>query len=449
MESPEVIEDDIDEQIIERVAAIDVAKATGMVCTRVPNDDEPGKRITSVWKVGATTNSIIELGDYLRCEQIRRVTLESTSDYWRPFFYLFEAAGLQPVLVNAREVKNVPGRPKTDKLDAIWLARLTEKGMLNASFVPPAPIRQLRDYTRLRMDMVRERTRYWQRLEKLLEDALIKVSSVASRMTTVSVRRMLDALIAGQRSPKVLADLACGTMRKKRPELIEALTGQFDAHHGEIAGIMLEQIDHLTASIDHLTVRIDEMISQMPAAQGVSPDGTTGPGAGLEAGAPVLPAVDRLDEITGIGRAAAQTIIAEIGLDMTRFPTAGNLVSWAKFTPRTIQSGTKHATGKAGKGNPYLKGIVGEAAASTRTTDSFLGARYRRLVKRMGKKKAIVAIARSILIIVWQLLADPDRRFADLGGDYYVMKTNTDKQARNHIRQLKALGYEVNIVPAA
>src|SRR6516225_2698373 len=212
---PQEIEDEEYEQVLERVAAVDVAKASGMVCTRVPDPARPGKRRTRVWQVDATTNAILELADHLVGERVEKVTLESTSDYWRIWFYLLEAAGLEVQLVRAQDVKHAPGRPKSDKLDAVWLAKLTERGMLRPSFVPPAEIRQLRDYTRLRTDLTRERTRHYSRLEKLLEDALIKVSAVASKIDTKSVRDMVEALIAGQRDPQVLAGLARGRMRAK------------------------------------------------------------------------------------------------------------------------------------------------------------------------------------------------------------------------------------------
>src|SRR6266702_4613762 len=316
---------------------------------------------------------------------IEKVTVESTSDYWRPFLYLLQAGGLSVQLVNARDVKNVPGRPKTDRLDAVWLAKLTERGMLRPSFVPPAEIRQLRDYTRLRVDLTHERTRYWQRLEKLLEDALIKVSSVASTLDTASTRDMLEALIAGERDPKVLAGLARGKMRAKHTALAEALTGRFDDHHAELARMLLDQIDTLGGQIGTLTTRIQELIAAIPAAQGVDADGSTGPGAGSGADAPVLPAAARLDAVTGIGPGAAQVIIAEVGLDMGQFPSPGQLVSWAKLCPRTIQSGAKTRAGTTGKGNPYLRGVLGEAAAAAAKTDTFLGERYRRLVKSRGK----------------------------------------------------------------
>jgi transposase len=449
MGEPQEIEDEEHEQILARVAAVDVAKASGLVCTRVPHPAREGRRRTRAWTVEATTNAVTELAEHLAAEQIERVTLEATSDYWRIWFYLLEAAGLAVQLVNARDVKAAPGRPKTDKLDAVWLAKLTERGMLRPSFVPPAEIRQLRDYTRLRTDLTRERTRYWQRLEKLLEDALIKVSSVASSLTTKSARDMLDALIAGERDPAVLAGLARGQMKAKHAALVQALTGKFDDHHAELARLLLSQIDQLTTQIEHLTGRIEQLIAAIPAACGIDADGTTGPLAGAGPDAPVLPALARLDEIPGISRLTAQGIIAEIGLDMSRFPTPGHLVSWAKLSPRAIQSGPRNRAGRTGKGNPYLRGILGEAAAAAARTDTFLGERYRRIVRRRGKLKALVAIARTILIIIWHLLASPAARFRDLGAGYYASRTSKDKKTRNHVRQLEALGFTVTLAPAA
>ena len=449
MREPQEIQDEDHEQLLERVAAVDVAKASGMVCTRMPHESKLGRRVTKVWQVDATTNAIIQLGEQLVGLGVERVTVESTSDYWRPWVYLLEAAGLRVQLVNAHQVKHVPGRPKTDKLDAVWLAKLTERGMLRPSFVPPAEIRRLRDYTRLRVDLTHERTRSWQRLEKLLEDALIKVSSVASTLETASVRDMLGALIAGERDPKVLAGLARGRMRAKHAALVEALTGRFDDHHAELTRMLLDQIDALTAQMGTLTARIQQLLAAIPAAQGVDADGSTGPSAGSGPGAAVLPAAARLDEITGIGPAAAQAVIAEVGLDMGVFPSPGQLVSWARLCPRTIQSGTKTRAGATGKGNPYLRGVLGEAAAAAAKTDTFLGERYRRLVKRRGKLKALVAIARSILVIVWHLLADPAARYHDLGAGYYTDRIDKGKKARNHIRQLEALGFNVTLTPAA
>ena len=448
-QQPEEIPDAVHELVIERVAAIDVAKASGKVCVRLARPGGQVGRLSRVWDVAATTRGVTELAEHLIGERIEKVTVESTSDYWRIWFYLLEAAGLAVQLVNARDVKNVPGRAKSDKLDAVWLAKLTEKGLLRASFVPPAPIRELRDYTRLRIDLTHDRSRHVQRLEKLLEDALIKLSAVASDIMGVSGRAMIEALIAGERDPRRLADLARGKMTAKRAALIEALTGRFDAHHAELARMLLDQIDALTGQIDTLTTRIETLIEAIPAAQGVDPDGATGPHAGTGPDAVVLPAVARLDDIPGIGPRAAQIILAEIGTDMSRFPTAGHLVSWAKLCPRTIQSGPVTRGGKTGKGNPYLKGALGEAAAAAAKTDTFLGERYRRLVKRRGKLKALVAVARSILVIVWQLLTDITARFHDLGSDYHTRRIGTEKRIRSHVAQLTAMGYQVTLTPTA
>lgn len=438
---PEEIPDADSEKVLDRVCAIDVAKESGMVCTRVSGPG--GRRVSRVWQVAATTNAVSDLAADLVAAGVEKVTVESTSDYWRIWFYLFEAAGLDVQLVNARDVKNVPGRPKTDKLDAVWLAKLTEKGLLRPSFVPPAPIRVLRDYTRMRVDLVRDRTRYWSRLEKLLEDALIKVSSVASTLRTVSTRDMVEALIAGQRDPQTLASLAHGALRRKRTALIEALTGRFDAHHGELARILLDQIDRLDTEIGKLTKRIGELLDDIDPPQ--PPQPASGHGQ-----APVPDARQRLAEIPGINTESAQLIIAEIGLDMTRFPTAAHLVSWAKLCPRTIQSGTSLTAGKTGKGNPYLKGTLGIAAATVaRGNGTFLSERYRRLVKRRGKAKALVAVARSILVIVWHLLADPTARYHDLGADFHERRLNTTRKINSLVRQLEALGHTVTLQPTA
>jgi transposase len=321
---------------------------------------------------------------------------------WRAPFYLLEAQGFEVWLVNARDVKHLPGRPKTDRRDAVWLCKVAERQMLRPSFVPPEEIRRLRDLTRLRVDLTEERSRHKQRLEKLLEDALIKLSTVATDSFGVSGRAMLAALIAGERDPKVLAELARGRLRVKHAALVEALTGRFDDHHAELARMLLDQIDALSGQIDQLTSRIEQAIAAIPAAHPPADGPEVGPtsGAGTPAQGP-LPAMQRLDEVPGIGSKAAQVIIAELGLDMGQFPTPGHLVSWAKIAPQTIQSGAKHRAGPTGKGNPYLRGTLGEVAAAAAKTDTFLGQRYRRLVRRRGKLKALVAIARSILVIVW------------------------------------------------
>lgn len=398
------------------------------------------------------TGSILALGEDLVALGVERVVLESTSDYWRPFFYLLEAAGLTVWLVNARDVKQVTGRPKTDKLDAVWLAKLNERGMLRPSFVPPRKIRALRDYTRLRTELVEERSRHKQRLEKLLEDALIKVSSVATDLLGVSARAMIEALIAGERDPKVLADLARGRLVAKRAALLEALNGRFDDHHGDLARLLLDQIDACTDKIDRLTARIEQLVVELPEPERDPTTATSQPSdvpVDHDREARKLTNVERLDEIPGIAERAAQVIIAEIGLDMSRFPTPGHLVSWAKLSPQTIQSGPRTKAGKTGKGNRYLKGVLGEIATAAAKTDTFLGERYRRLVRRRGKQRALVAVARSILVIVWHLLNDPDARYVDLGSDYYAKRLDPDRKARDLVRQLQALGHDVTLAPAA
>jgi transposase len=274
---------------------------------------------------------------------------------------------------------------------------------------------------------------------------------VATDVMGVSGRAMIEALIVGQRDPKVLAGLARGRMKIKHSALVAALDGRFDDHHAELARILLDQIDALSTQIDALTARIDELLTAMPDAQPVDsrPDGPTpGPSVDTISDAP-LGAVERLDEIPGIGPNVAQVILAEIGLDMSRFPTPAHLVSWAKLCPRTIQSGPVQRGGRTGKGNPYLKGALGDAAAAAARTNTFLGERYRRIVKRRGKLKALVAVARSILVIVWQLLSDPTARFHDLGPDYHTNRIATERRMRNHIAQLTAMGYRVTLEPAA
>lgn len=448
------IDEDETEQVLTVAAAVDVAKASGMVCVRRPHPSIQGRRTSRVWEVESTTNSILALGADLVAAGVERVVLESTSDYWRPFFYLLEAAGLSVWLVNARDVKQVTGRPKTDKLDAVWLAKLCERGMLRPSFVPPAEIRVLRDYTRLRTELVEERTRHKQRLEKLLEDALIKLSSVATDLLGVSAREMIEALIAGERDPAVLADLARGKLTTKRAALLEALNGRFDDHHADLARLLLDQIDACTDKVDRLTARIEQLVTDLPEP---SPPADRGPRnaptsdvpVAVDPGADRLSTAERLDEVPGIAERGAQILIAELGLNMAQFPTPAHLVSWAKLSPQTIQSGPKTKVGKTGKGNRYLKGVLGEIATAAAKTDTFLGERYRRLVRRRGKQRALVAVARSILVIAWHLLNDPDARYVDLGSDYHARRLDPDRKTRDLVRQLQALGHAVTLAPAA
>jgi transposase len=325
----------------------------------------------------------------------------------------------------------------------MWLARLTENGLLRPSFVPPAEIRVLRHYARARTHLTQDRTRCWQRLEKLLEDALIKISAVASTLTTESTRDMVTALIAGERDPQALAGLARGRMKAKHAALAQALDGMFDDHHGELAQLLLDQIAFLDTRITRLNIRISEQLAGIRAAWGISADGTAGPGAGTSGG-PVLPAIARLDEIPGISADLAAAIIAETGLDMTRFPAASHLVAWAGLCPRALHSGARAREGKS-HGNAYLRGYLGQAATGAARTATFPGERHARIARRRGKPKAQVAVARSILVIIWHLLADPQARYADLGPGWHETTTSKNKKIRSHIRQLEALGVTVTI----
>jgi transposase len=414
------------EEIIQRVAALDIGKASLVCCIRVPDDNVPGRRLQEVNNYSTMTRSLLSMADRLRCLGVIRVVMEATSDYWKPAFYLLEAQGFEVWLVNSQHVKHLPGRPKTDKLDAVWLAKVAERQMIRPSFVPPPQIRALRDLTRYRVDLVNTRTAEKNRVEKLLEDAQIKLSVVASDIFGVSGRDMMTALINGERDPKALARMARGRMRAKISLLQEAFTGHFTDHHAFLLTKMLTRIDHLSADITELDHAIEQQIT------------------------PFTQAATRLDEIPGIGPAAAHVIISEIGIDMSRFPTAKHLASWARFAPGVKESaGKKKGRGTTGHGNPYLARALGEAAVAAGRTDTFLGERYRRIARRRGKKKAVVAVGRSILTIVWHLLSDPDAHFIDLGRDFYDTRVDPERIKRNHIRQLQALGYKVTVEPAA
>src|SRR3954454_21927001 len=373
-----------EDQVIARVAAVDVGKSELVCCVRVPAAGGGRSRLQEVSTHSTMTRSLAELANRLVDLRIERVVMEATSDYWRPVFYLLEAHGLEPWLVNARDVRHLPGRPKTDVLDAVWLCKVAERQMLRPSFVPPRPIRELRDFTRYRIDLVGARTAEKNRVEKLLEDACIKLSVVASDIFGVSGRAMMAAMIAGERDPSVLAEMARTRMRAKIPQLVEPFTGHFDDHHGFLLAQMLGRVDGIEADIAVLDAHIEMLLD------------------------PFAEAVERLDEIPGIGPIAAAVIIAEVGLDMTRFPTAGHLCSWAKFSPGLKSSaGKTKGNGSTGHGNRYLARILGEAAVMAGRGDTFLGERYRRIARRRGKKKAIVAVGRSMLVIIWHLLADP------------------------------------------
>lgn len=455
MQQPMEVEVGEDEPIVERVAAVDVAKASGMVCTRMPHESVPGKRVTKVWQVRSTTRAVVELADHLRCQGIQRVVLESTSDYWRAFYYLLEAAGLVVWLVNAAQAKNVPGRPKTDKIDAVWLAKLAERSMVAPSLVPTEPMRQVRDLARARFDLVEDRTRVKQRIEKLLEDALIKVSSVLTDIHGVSGRAMIEALIAGRRNPTVLAELAKGRARIRRDALRDALDGRFTDHHARLARMLLDQLDDLTARISEVTALLDAAIAALP-----DPAISTHPAASTDTQhvadttqrprptpASYACAVARLCAIPGAGPDSVRAVIGEIGLDMTVFGRHQRLCSWAKVCPRTVQSGRKKGRATTGKGNPYLKAALAQMATGAAKTDTFLGERYRRLVKRMPKAKALVALQRSILTIIFHLLADSTAEFTDLGPDFYTRRIDLARRTNQLTRQLQVLGYHVQLTP--
>ena len=432
----------------ERVAGIDVAKASAAVCVRLPPARAGGRRVSRTEEVEATVPAVTGLAQRLLADGVEMVSMESTSDYWRIWFYVLEGAGLRVQLVSPSQARRLAGRPKTDEQDAQWLARLTEMGLLRPSFVPPAEVRALRDYTRTRLHLVQDRTREYQRLEKLLEGALIKISSVGSGLTSKSARDMVAALADGQRDTWALASLARTRLRAKWDHLERALDGMFDDHHGELARIHLDRIEALDRHVARLDDSIAAALDAIPASWGADADGTTGPGAGTGEGAAVLAAADRLAEVPGMSRDLARNLIAEIGLDMSRFPTPAHLVSWAGLAPETLQSGARSRTRK-GRGNSYARNAATQAANGAARTRTFLGERYARIGRRRGKARALVAVARSILVIIWHLLKNPAARFTDLGPDYYARKVDKDKKLRSHLAQIQALGYQVTITPAA
>ena len=435
----EVAEDRV--QVVERAAAIDVAKGSGMVCTRVPGS-RPDRRRQKVWRVEATYAQVTALMDHLRCEGIQRLVLESTSDYWRIYYYLAEAAGLEVWLVNARDVKHLPGRGKSDRLDCVWHCKLNERGMLRRSFVPPQAVRDLRALTRTRARLAQDQARHQNRVEKILEDALLKVSVVISDLFGASGRRFLDALVAGQRSPKALAALGDPRLKATRQELEDALTGRFrDIHAFEIR-THLRLIDAINEEI----ARLDEAIEQQLAAvPGTAPcctacglaGGGHAPGCAREA-TPVLGLAERLDEVTGIGERNAAAIIAELGTSPSQFPTPGHAAAWARLTPRTMQSGETARPGRTGKGNRYIRGALGQAAMTASKTDTRLGALYRRIARKRGKQKAIVAVSRIICEIAWILICDPGARYEELGPDYYTPRSRA-RQTQDKIREIERL----------
>ena len=409
------------ELLHERCAALDIGKKDLKACVRTPGPKGKRSRSQEIRTFATTTNALLQLRDWLIAERVSLVVLEATGDYWRAPFYLLED-DLNVMLVNAAHAKGLPGR-KTDVCDAAWLCQLGECGLLRASFVPPEPIRQLRDLTRYRTTLTAERSREAQRLEKELEDAGIKLSSVATDILGVSGRAMLAALIDGERDPQALAELAKARMRRKIPQLVEALIGNFGEHHAFLCRLHLQRIDQLSAAIEELSARIEQQIR------------------------PFARQLQQLATIPGVGQSVAEVIVAETGADMSRFPTAAHLASWAGVCPGHHESAGKRRSGKTRHGNRWLTAALGTAAmAAARTKDTtYLGARYQRLAPRLGKKKAIVALEHSILIAVWHMLTD-DVDYADLGGDYFA-RLDPERAMRRIVRQANALGFTVLFEP--
>jgi len=419
-----LVEVEDNEQLVERVAALDIGKAEVVCCVRVPHPDKPGKRLQEVSTYSTMPRSLTRLAEMLAAAGVTRVSMEATSDYWKPVFYRLEGYGIEVWLVNPRDVKHLPGRPKTDKLDAVWLCKCTERQMVRPSFVPPPPIRALRDLTRYRTKLVQARNSEKNRVEKLLEDACIKLSVVASDIFGVSGREMMTALIGGERDPMVLAQYARTQMRRKIPQLQQALDGHFTDHHGFLLECMLGQIDGFDRRIEQVEERIEQAI------------------------APFARDRDRLTRTCGFENTVAAVFIAELGTDMSFFPTAGHMGSWSKFAPTVKESaGRKTGRSKTGRGNPYLAGALGQVVASIARTDTFLGARYRRLARRMPAQKAIVATGRSVLTVYWHLMSNPEAEFTDLGSDFFDSRVNADRQKRNAVQTLTSLGYHVELRP--
>ncbi len=408
--------------IVERCAFLDVHRDTVMACARTP--DGAGGRREEVVEFGTTTSQLLLLSDWLIERQVTLVGMEATGVYWKPVHWILEEAVAQVWVINARHMRNVPGR-KTDVADAQWGAQLIEHGLVRASFVPPRPTREQRDLTRYRKSVIEERGRETQRLHKVLEDAGVKLSSVASHVLTKSGREMIDALIAGQRDPAVLAEMAKGRMRAKIPELTDALAGRFNDHHAMLCRVMLTRIDQADAIIDECTARIGELLDPHEAA------------------------VSLLVGINGVGRRVAEVILAEIGTDMSRFATAGHLASWAGMCPGNNESAGKRGSGRTRHGSKWLRIALVEAGhAAGRSKNTYLGSHYHRIRGRRGPGRAAVATGHSILVICWHLLSTGET-YTDLGGDYFTKRNNNPARQRHLIAQLEAMGHHVTLEPKA
>jgi transposase len=414
------------EIIYPRIAGIDVGKREVAVAVRTPGNI-PGERRQRIRKYKTFYRVLVEMVMWLVEQGVTHVAMEATGVYWKPVFHaLCEAEQIEVLLVNARHVKNVPGR-KSDVKDSAWLAQLLECGLLRGSFIPPKDIAAIRELTRYRKKLIESRTRELQRLSKVLEDGGIKIDSVASSITTLSARDMIKALIAGERDPRVLAELARGVMRNKIPDLTMACAGRFGDHHALLARLHTDHIDHLTRMIEGLDIRIEEVTD------------------------PFAEQLRLLRTIPGIGERAAQVIISEIGVDMSRFPTDAHLASWAGLCPGNNESAGKHKSGRTRKGNSEVSTILTECAWAASHTGTYVGAQFRRMHRRFGKTgggKAAIAIAHTLIVIIWHVLHD-NVEYHDLGPDYFTRYDNPEARKRRLIRDLHTLGYDVTIQPAS
>lgn len=413
--------------LLERCAGIDIGKDEVVACVRTPGVGGRGRH-KETRSFPSFVGDLEAMAAWFAEEGVTEVAMEATGSYWKPVWYVLEDGDFELKLVNAHHLKILPGR-KSDVLDAEWIAELLEHGLLRGSFVPPPVIRELRDLTRYRKRLVQTHTQECQRIQKTLEDAGIKLDSVASDVLGVSGRRMLRALIAGERDPERLADLAKGKLRKKIPDLQRALRGRFKEHHALLIGMSFDHIDHLEATM----ARLDDQIDTVFAANT------------NEAGIPFTKARDHLDTIPGVGKRAAESILAEIGVDMSRFPTAGHLASWAGVAPGNNITGGKRGSGRTTKGDVWLGEILNQCAwAAARTRDTYLSAQFWRLARRIGKKKAAMAVGHSILVICWHLITN-DADYEELGGDYFTRRNDPDRHRDRLIEQLHTLGYRVTL----